>query len=315
MIIGVGEDGQIGFNEPGSYCQIAHAAGSADPQHAQNPVRARSSAWKTRRRWPSRWVSTRSCAPRQHHPDGVGRGESQDRPEGRRRRESPDQVPASNLQMHPNIEVVIDENAAQMLTREQTPWLVGPCKWTPKFTRKAVVWLCGVVTEADPETHLQGLYRKLAGRAARTGTRLRPDQHRRVQRPAAHHHGLAGRQAQRRRLDTPRIVGTVPQARGGILAPPRRRRHLDGRYLYPPRAAGTRRTRSLRNFGQRGRTRRRRAAEHRHGPRTGLRQTTTPRSRRSSPARRRANPNRVRCSTSRVPSAAPRHAPPSARSA
>lgn len=47
--------------------------------------------------------------------------------------------------MHPNIEVVIDENAAQMLTREQTPWLVGPCKWTPKFTRKAVVWLCGVV--------------------------------------------------------------------------------------------------------------------------------------------------------------------------
>ena len=126
-------------------------------------------------------------------------------------------------------------------------------------------------TEADPQTHLQGLYRKLAGRAARTGTRLRPDQHRRVQRPAAHHHGLAGRQAQRRRFDTPCIVGTVPQARGGILAPPRRRRHLDGRYLYPPRAAGTRRTRSLRNFGQRGRTRRRRAAEHRHGPRTGLR--------------------------------------------
>ena len=40
MIIGVGEDGQIGFNEPGSYAKS-----------------------RTRLRWPSRWVSTRSCAP------------------------------------------------------------------------------------------------------------------------------------------------------------------------------------------------------------------------------------------------------------
>ena len=56
-----------------------------------------------------------------------------------------DQVPASYLQAHQNIEVVIDENAAQLLTREQTPWMVGPCEWTPKFVRKAVVWLCGVV--------------------------------------------------------------------------------------------------------------------------------------------------------------------------
>ena len=56
-----------------------------------------------------------------------------------------DQVPATALQEHHNIEVVIDDNAAQLLTREQTPWMVGPCEWTPKFVRKAVVWLCGVV--------------------------------------------------------------------------------------------------------------------------------------------------------------------------
>ena len=37
---------------------------------------------------------------------------------------------------------MIDKNAASQLSREQTPWLVGPCEWTPKFTRKAVVWLC-----------------------------------------------------------------------------------------------------------------------------------------------------------------------------
>ena len=54
-------------------------------------------------------------------------------------------IPASYLQTHQHIEVVVDEKAASMLTRKQTPWLVGPCRWTPKFTRKAVVWLCGVV--------------------------------------------------------------------------------------------------------------------------------------------------------------------------
>ena len=58
-----------------------------------------------------------------------------------------DLVPASHLQEHPAIELVIDENAAEKLTREQTPWLVGPCEWTPKFVRKAVVWLCGRVNK------------------------------------------------------------------------------------------------------------------------------------------------------------------------
>ena len=51
-------------------------------------------------------------------------------------------VPASLLQEHSNIAVYVDENAASLLTRRQTPWLVGSCDWTPKFIRKAVVWLC-----------------------------------------------------------------------------------------------------------------------------------------------------------------------------
>ena len=56
-------------------------------------------------------------------------------------------VPASYLQAHSNIEVVIDEGAASQLTRVQAPWLVGSCEWSPKFIRKAVVWLCGVVNK------------------------------------------------------------------------------------------------------------------------------------------------------------------------
>ncbi len=50
--------------------------------------------------------------------------------------------PASYLQKHGNISVYVDENSAAYLTRNVAPWLVGPCEWTPKFIRKAVVWLC-----------------------------------------------------------------------------------------------------------------------------------------------------------------------------
>ena len=52
------------------------------------------------------------------------------------------QCPASWLQKHEDITFYADENSATMLTRNVAPWLVGPCEWTPKFIRKAVVWLC-----------------------------------------------------------------------------------------------------------------------------------------------------------------------------
>ncbi len=50
--------------------------------------------------------------------------------------------PASFLQKHNNIDIFADENAGANLSRVVAPWLVGPCEWTPKFVRKAVVWLC-----------------------------------------------------------------------------------------------------------------------------------------------------------------------------
>ena len=53
--------------------------------------------------------------------------------------------PATYLQEHDNVELVVDETAAQELTRVKTPWLVGTCDWQPKFIRKAVAWLCGKV--------------------------------------------------------------------------------------------------------------------------------------------------------------------------
>lgn len=145
MIIGVGEQGQIGFNEAGSY--------------------VKSQTRLVELSYNSRKVQAEQFGGIDHTPKmaitmGLGTVMRADRivlmawgddkanvvqkiVEG----DIDDMIPASHLQEHPAMEVVIDENAAQNLTRELTPWLVGPCEWTPKFVRKAVVWLCGAVNK------------------------------------------------------------------------------------------------------------------------------------------------------------------------
>lgn len=49
--------------------------------------------------------------------------------------------PASFFQHHSDVRLFVDDNAGSLLTREVAPWLLGPCEWTPKFRRKAVIWL------------------------------------------------------------------------------------------------------------------------------------------------------------------------------
>ena len=53
--------------------------------------------------------------------------------------------PASLLQSHDHIRFFTDATGGSLLTRTVAPWLVGPCDWTPKLVRKAVVWLCQTV--------------------------------------------------------------------------------------------------------------------------------------------------------------------------
>lgn len=57
--------------------------------------------------------------------------------------EMTDSVPATYLQQHPNVQVVLDEAAGAELTRLKTPWLVGRhLHWQHAPTvRKAVTWL------------------------------------------------------------------------------------------------------------------------------------------------------------------------------
>ena len=53
-----------------------------------------------------------------------------------------DSLPASYLQIHNNASVCIDLPAAAHLTRIQRPWLVTNCEWNDKLIRSAIVWLC-----------------------------------------------------------------------------------------------------------------------------------------------------------------------------
>jgi len=50
-----------------------------------------------------------------------------------------EQIPASLLQNHPDCQFVLDEAAAQQLTRFKSPWLTGDIEWTPAIIKKAVV--------------------------------------------------------------------------------------------------------------------------------------------------------------------------------
>lgn len=48
-------------------------------------------------------------------------------------------IPASILQQHPDCTFVVDESAAADLTRIKSPWLTGECIWTPQMIKRAVV--------------------------------------------------------------------------------------------------------------------------------------------------------------------------------
>jgi glucosamine-6-phosphate deaminase len=52
-----------------------------------------------------------------------------------------EQVPASILQQHGDCTFVVDEPAAAELTRIKSPWLTGECEWTPQMIKRAVIYM------------------------------------------------------------------------------------------------------------------------------------------------------------------------------
>lgn len=145
MIVGIGEHGQVGFNEAGAYAK-SH---TRLVKLTHNSRKVQSGAFFGLQNTPKMAITLGlETVMRADRIIMMAWGENKAEVI-RKVVEGPctEQVPASVLQVHENIEVVTDENAGELLTRVQAPWLVGPCEWTRKFIRKAVVWLCGVVNK------------------------------------------------------------------------------------------------------------------------------------------------------------------------
>jgi glucosamine-6-phosphate deaminase len=78
-------------------------------------------------------------------------------------------IAASFLQEHPNAQVVLDEAAADALTRYKSPWLLAPIEWDEAKVRKAVIWLARkldkpILKLTDEDYNEDGLQDLLADR-------------------------------------------------------------------------------------------------------------------------------------------------------
>lgn len=76
-------------------------------------------------------------------------------------------VPATYLQQHRNVEVLLDPAASSGLTRYKFPWMVESVEWTPEIIRRAVIWLAEKMGKAilkltDAEYNEEGLQTLLA---------------------------------------------------------------------------------------------------------------------------------------------------------
>ena len=144
LVIGVGEGGQIGFNEAGA--------------SEKSRTRVVPLSYQSRKTQSRNFNGDISATPKSAITMGIGTMMSSRRiilmAWGEDKAEVVHKIveggidptcPASFLQKHDNISFYTDEMSASLLTRIVAPWTVGPCDWTPKLIRKAVVWLCDKV--------------------------------------------------------------------------------------------------------------------------------------------------------------------------
>ena len=144
LVIGIGEQGQVGFNEAGSTrksrtrtVRLSYASRKRQARSFNHDITVTPKAAITL------GIDTMMSASRI-----ILMAWGEDKAEAVRAiaegKPTPE-CPASLFQRHDNISFYVDDTAASNLTRVVAPWLVGPCDWTPKFVRKAVVWLCQTV--------------------------------------------------------------------------------------------------------------------------------------------------------------------------
>jgi glucosamine-6-phosphate deaminase len=142
QILGIGQSGHIGFNEPGSSAgsrtrlvvldTITRRVAAADFFGTENvPVEAITMGVGTILE--AREIAL--VATGEHKAAIVKRAVEGDIDRS---------VAATFLQEHPNTKVYLDAAAAAELTRRKTPWLLGEIDWTRALEIEAVVWLSQV---------------------------------------------------------------------------------------------------------------------------------------------------------------------------
>lgn len=144
QILGIGRTGHIGFNEPGSPRHSPTRMVALDPLTRRDAAGDFGGDSATPRYAITMGVKTILAARRlilmawgQHKADIVRAAI-----EG----EVTSHISASFLQEHPNATFVLDAAAAGSLTRNRTPWLLGPLEeqglvWDERMTRRAILWL------------------------------------------------------------------------------------------------------------------------------------------------------------------------------
>lgn len=140
QLLGIGRTGHIGFNEPGSHYNSGTRAITLDHITRVDAAPAFLGIENVPRKAITMGVATVKSARRivllawgQHKAEIIKRAIEGD---------ISSQVPATYLQEHTNVTFVLDTEAGSELTRNKTPWLVGPCVWTDELSNKAIVWLC-----------------------------------------------------------------------------------------------------------------------------------------------------------------------------
>jgi glucosamine-6-phosphate deaminase len=138
QILGIGKNGHIGFNEPGSSFHSKTRVIHLDNQtrmanlyewHDMNKVPRTaitvgiSSIMKAKKIVLLAWGNKAEIVAKAVEGDVT------------------EQIPASVLQNHDDCTFIIDEYAAAELTRNKAPWLTGANDWTPQMIKKAVIEL------------------------------------------------------------------------------------------------------------------------------------------------------------------------------
>lgn len=146
QLLGIGRDGHIGFNEPGSDRNCKTRLVALDPMTRRDAAGEFGGEDKVPTRAITMGVGTIMNAKRVilvalgEHKAWVLRKAVEGEPSN--------EVPASFLQRHLNAEFIIDEGSSTWLTDVRTPWQTMPVEWTCQMKKRAVIWLANECKKA-----------------------------------------------------------------------------------------------------------------------------------------------------------------------